>query len=218
MKTTSKKYSQSRFSALAIVISVIAVVAILAVVTMYLPKNSQQSPTTYTNNQTPSSTVPGIDKVDVSINGSKYSFYYPQGYVKYDKKVSQTTLYDYVKQNGTTNTPEITLGMTPHTTQGATMTSANCATLLKQTTTIIGANDPNAKSEAINDTNSQGCDFMFTVNPGSPDPQVQHYRTLQFKTGSDYNSYQVTSYYYQTSTSQEDKNNLDLAVKNFTLK
>lgn len=71
----AKNRSQKGFSLIAIVITVIAVVAILAVVTMYLPKNSQQSSTQQTNASQNDQT---LDKIE----DQAYTFYFPTGYVK----------------------------------------------------------------------------------------------------------------------------------------
>lgn len=84
MKTASKN-SQSGFSIVAIVVAVIAIVAVLAVVTMYLPKNSQQSPDYAVNLKDI-----GNNQIELTDKVRNFSLVYPKDWSRQDTNVPES--------------------------------------------------------------------------------------------------------------------------------
>lgn len=208
MKTANSKYSQKGFSLIGIVIIIIVVIAVLATVAINIPKVNQQITNTQTS-QTSSQAIPGLDMVD----GSNYTFYYPKGYVKLDKKYSDITVLYYAQPSKANTDEGITLAMDSVSTRMDTPSSESC----KETLQFFLRKTKNVRivdAKPVDYIKSHGCDF-HTVDDSTK--LVSNERNLWFKEGNDLNIYSANARYL-VGAPQQEVDNLNLAINNFILK
>lgn len=200
-----------------IVVIIIGAIALLATVVVNIPKNLQQSSSTIKQSsnvqqsKTTSQSIPGLDKVDMS----SYIFYYPTGYVKLEKKRGDATVLYYALESKKDASEGIGLAMYPVNTRMDTPSTEFCMEFL-QFFLRSNKNVRIVEAKPVDFIKSHGCDLRY-VDDSVPNKLAVHEKQLWYKEGDDLNGYGVKASYLLTS-SQSEKDTLDLAVNNFILK
>ncbi len=213
---TYKKISQKGLSPIILVV----ILAVIGLGAFVLYSNSKKSPATpsvnnsVSNNQqaqSASESLPGLTKVE----GDVYVFYYPKDYVKSDKDIGDARILFYVPSDRKDTKEGISLAKYSVSTRMETPTSEFCKEFLQfslRSTKTVRIVD--AKPVAF--VKSHGCDFTY-VDDSVPGKLAVHEKQLWYKEGNNLNGYGSKALYLLT-TSQAEKDTIDLAVNNFTLK
>lgn len=149
-----------------------------------------------------------------TVSGDSYVFYYPEGFIKLDKKRGTNTVLYYAHKNKSTTDEAITFASFPPG-KISTPSLENCKELLsdrlgvRKEFTIVDAKPVESEKEF-------GCEFIYTKGVDES-KLTYHARQLWRKSGDDERYYSATASYLDSSP-QNEKDLLNLAVNNFTLK
>lgn len=217
MKTANKHLSQKGLSPIIIVV-ILAVIG-LSVFVFYNNNSKKPPASTSINNsvsnnqptQQTSETIEGLDEVATP----SYVFYYPKGYVKSDKDIGSAKVLYFVAESKKDTREGISLNMYPVTTRMETPSSEFCMEFL-QFALRANKNLRITETKSVDFVKSHGCDWLY-VDDSVPGKFAVHEKQLWYKEGEDLSGFGAKATYLLTST-QSERDVLDLAVNNFILK
>ncbi len=205
--------SQKGFSPIYVIVGV--VVLAIAVFALY-SKNSQNSSSSNSiiNNDQTQTAQPQAETD--KIEGDTYTFYYPNDFIKLDKKrVADTVLYYGPPPSKASIDEGISLSISFVSKRMDTPSSEFCKEMLQ----FSVRGDKNIRivtAQPVDFIKSHGCDFNY-VRDYADKKVVFHEKPLWFKEGDDLLIYDVTGSYL-TTTSQDQQNSTNDAVDQFILK